>query len=84
MKQRTLAREVTISGQALHTGETVTLTLKPAAVDTGYIFRRTDLNGAPEIKPRADLVGDLVRQTTLQEGHAKVHTVEHVLSALHG
>jgi UDP-3-O-[3-hydroxymyristoyl] N-acetylglucosamine deacetylase / 3-hydroxyacyl-[acyl-carrier-protein] dehydratase len=84
MKQRTLAREVTISGQALHTGETVTLTLKPAAPDAGYVFRRIDLNGAPEIKPRAELVGDLVRQTTIQEGHAKVHTVEHVLSALHG
>jgi UDP-3-O-[3-hydroxymyristoyl] N-acetylglucosamine deacetylase/3-hydroxyacyl-[acyl-carrier-protein] dehydratase len=84
MKQRTLAREVTISGQALHTGETVTLTLKPAAPGAGYVFRRIDLHGAPEIKPRAALIGDLVRQTTIQEGHAKVHTVEHVLSALHG
>ncbi len=84
MKQRTLAREVSISGQALHTGETVTLTLKPAKADSGYVFRRIDLNGAPEIKPRIALVGDLVRQTTIQEGHAKVHTVEHVLSALNG
>lgn len=84
MKQRTLAREVSISGQALHTGETVTLTLKPAKADSGYVFRRMDLNGAPEIKPRIALVGDLVRQTTIQEGHAKVHTVEHVLSALNG
>lgn len=57
MKQRTLAREVTISGQALHTGETVTLTLKPAAPGAGYVFRRIDLNGAPEIKPRASLLG---------------------------
>jgi UDP-3-O-[3-hydroxymyristoyl] N-acetylglucosamine deacetylase / 3-hydroxyacyl-[acyl-carrier-protein] dehydratase len=84
MKQRTLAREVTISGQALHTGETVTLTLKPGEPDSGYVFRRVDLHGAPELKPRVELVGDLVRQTTIQEGHAKVHTVEHVLSALHG
>ena len=84
MKQRTLAREVSISGSALHTGEAVTLTLKPAPVDHGVVFKRTDLNGAPEIKPRIDLVTDLVRATTIQSGHAKIHTVEHVLSALSG
>ncbi len=84
MKQRTLAREVSISGQALHTGEVVTLTLKPAPVNHGYVFKRVDLSGAPEIKPRVDLVTDLVRQTTIEQGHARIHTVEHVLSALHG
>jgi len=84
MKQRTLAREVSISGQALHTGEIVTLTLKPAPVNHGYVFKRVDLHGAPEIKPRVDLVTDLVRQTTIEQGHARIHTVEHVLSALHG
>ena len=84
MKQRTLAREVSISGSALHTGEAVTLTLKPAPVDHGVVFKRIDLNGAPEIKPRIDLVTDLVRATTIQSGHAKIHTVEHVLSALSG
>ncbi len=84
MKQRTLAREVSIQGSALHTGDAVTLTLKPAAVGQGYVFRRIDLAGAPEIRPRSDLVTDLVRATTIQSGHAKIHTVEHVLSALHG
>ena len=84
MKQRTLAREVSISGQALHTGEIVTLTLKPAPANHGYVFKRVDLHGAPEIKPRVDLVTDLVRQTTIEQGHARIHTVEHVLSALHG
>src|SRR5882672_5915797 len=84
MKQRTLAREVSISGSALHTGEAVTLTLKPAPADHGIVFKRIDLNGSPEIKPRIDLVTDLVRATTIQVGHAKIHTVEHVLSALHG
>lgn len=84
MKQRTLAREASISGSALHTGEAVTLTLKPAAVDHGIVFKRVDLNGAPEIKPRIDHVTDLVRATTIQNGHAKIHTVEHVLSALQG
>ncbi|WP_404425861.1 bifunctional UDP-3-O-[3-hydroxymyristoyl] N-acetylglucosamine deacetylase/3-hydroxyacyl-ACP dehydratase [Nibricoccus sp. IMCC34717] len=84
MKQRTIAREVTIQGNALHTGEPVTLTLKPAPVDQGVVFRRVDLNGSPEIRPRVDQVTDLVRATTIQSGHAKIHTVEHVLSALSG
>ena len=84
MKQRTLAREVSIQGSALHTGDAVTLTLKPAPIGSGYTFRRIDLPGAPEIKPRVDQITDLVRATTIQVGHAKIHTVEHVLSALHG
>ena len=84
MKQRTLAREVSLEGQALHTGEAVRLTLKPAVADHGIVFRRIDLHGHPELRPRIDLVGDLVRNTTLQQGHAKIHTVEHVLSALTG
>lgn len=84
MKQRTLAREVSIQGSALHTGENVTLTLKPAPANHGVVFKRVDLNGAPELRPRVDQVTDLVRATTIQSGHAKIHTVEHVLSALHG
>jgi UDP-3-O-[3-hydroxymyristoyl] N-acetylglucosamine deacetylase/3-hydroxyacyl-[acyl-carrier-protein] dehydratase len=84
MKQRTLAREVSIKGSALHTGDAVTLTMKPAPADTGIIFKRIDIHGAPEIRPRVDQVTDLVRATTIQSGHAKIHTVEHVLSALHG
>jgi UDP-3-O-[3-hydroxymyristoyl] N-acetylglucosamine deacetylase/3-hydroxyacyl-[acyl-carrier-protein] dehydratase len=84
MKQRTLARDVSIQGSALHTGESVTLTIKPAPVDHGIVFKRIDLSGAPELRPRIDQVTDLVRATTIQVGHAKIHTVEHVLSALHG
>ena len=84
MKQRTLAREVSIKGSALHTGDAVTLTMKPAPADHGIVFKRTDLHGAPELRPRIDQVTDLVRATTIQSGHAKIHTVEHVLSALHG
>jgi UDP-3-O-[3-hydroxymyristoyl] N-acetylglucosamine deacetylase/3-hydroxyacyl-[acyl-carrier-protein] dehydratase len=84
MKQRTLTRPVTIKGNALHTGEAVTLTIKPAAVNHGVIFKRTDLTGSPEIQPRVDHVTDLVRATTIQSGHVKIHTVEHVLSALSG
>ena len=84
MKQRTLAREVSIKGNSLHTGDAVTLTLKPAPADHGFVFRRVDLSGAPELRPRVDFVTDLVRATTIQVGHAKVQTVEHVLSALSG
>jgi UDP-3-O-[3-hydroxymyristoyl] N-acetylglucosamine deacetylase/3-hydroxyacyl-[acyl-carrier-protein] dehydratase len=84
MKQRTLLREVSVKGNALHTGDAVHMTLKPAPVNHGVVFKRMDLHGHPEIKPRVDLVTDLVRATTIQQGHAKIHTVEHVLSALSG
>jgi UDP-3-O-[3-hydroxymyristoyl] N-acetylglucosamine deacetylase / 3-hydroxyacyl-[acyl-carrier-protein] dehydratase len=84
MKQRTILREVSLSGNALHTGEPVTLTIKPAPVGSGIVFRRIDLAGQPEVKPRVDQVVDLVRATTIQSGHAKIATVEHVLSALNG
>jgi UDP-3-O-[3-hydroxymyristoyl] N-acetylglucosamine deacetylase / 3-hydroxyacyl-[acyl-carrier-protein] dehydratase len=84
MKQRTLSRPVSVKGNALHTGEAVTLTLKPAPANHGVVFVRTDLGGLPEIKPRVDNVTDLVRATTIQSGHVKIHTVEHVLSALSG
>jgi len=84
MKQRTLSRPVSIKGNALHTGEAVTLTLRPAPAGRGVVFRRTDLSGSPEIEPRVDHVTDLVRATTIQAGHVKIHTVEHVLSALSG
>jgi UDP-3-O-[3-hydroxymyristoyl] N-acetylglucosamine deacetylase/3-hydroxyacyl-[acyl-carrier-protein] dehydratase len=84
MKQRTLLREVSLNGSALHTGEQVTLTMKPAPAGHGIIFKRTDLADQPEIRPRVDQITDLVRATTIQSGHAKISTVEHVLSALHG
>ena len=66
MKQRTLSRPVTIKGNALHTGEAVTLTLRPAPVNHGVVFRRVDLSGSPEIQPRVDHITDLVRATTIQ------------------
>ena len=84
MKQRTILREISIKGKSLHTGEEVNLTLKPALENTGVIFRRIDLLGKPELKPLIDLVDDLVRSTTIADGHAKVHTIEHLLSALSG
>ena len=84
MKQRTILREVSLSGNALHTGEQVTLTMKPAPAGHGIVFKRVDIAGQPEVKPRVDQVTDLVRATTIQSGHAKIATIEHVLSALHG
>ena len=73
-----------MTGQGLHTGEPVTLTLKPASAGFGLVFKRIDLKGQPEIKPRVAQVTDLVRNTTIQEGHTKINLVEHVLSALSG
>jgi UDP-3-O-[3-hydroxymyristoyl] N-acetylglucosamine deacetylase/3-hydroxyacyl-[acyl-carrier-protein] dehydratase len=84
MKQRTLLREVSIKGNALHTGDAVHMIFKPAPANHGIVFKRVDLHGHPELKPRVDQVTDLVRATTIQVGHAKLHTVEHVLSALSG
>jgi UDP-3-O-[3-hydroxymyristoyl] N-acetylglucosamine deacetylase / 3-hydroxyacyl-[acyl-carrier-protein] dehydratase len=84
MKQRTLSHDVSIEGTALHTGENVHLTLKPAPAGHGIVFRRIDLAGAPEIRPSIGLVTDLVRATTISSGDASIHTVEHVLGALHG
>lgn len=84
MKQRTILREASIKGKSLHTGESVNLTLKPAPENHGIVFRRVDLIGKPELKSVIDHIDDLVRSTTIADGDAKVHTVEHVLSALSG
>ena len=59
MKQRTIHRETSIKGKGLHTGEQVQMTFKPAPDNHGVIFRRVDLYGKPEIKPRADVVSDI-------------------------
>jgi len=83
-KQRTIRKERAVQGKSLHTGEEVTLTIKPAPPNSGYLFRRMDLYGKPEIKPVAENISDLVRSTTITNGNAKVHTIEHVLSALAG
>ncbi|MCC5839824.1 MAG: bifunctional UDP-3-O-[3-hydroxymyristoyl] N-acetylglucosamine deacetylase/3-hydroxyacyl-ACP dehydratase [Opitutales bacterium] len=85
MKQRSILREVTTHGKALHTGQEVTLTLKPAPADHGIVFRRVDLYGRPEVRPQIELVNDdLVRSTDITSGHTRLHTIEHVLAALVG
>lgn len=84
MKQRTILREVSISGVGLHTGGKVQLTFKPAPEDHGIVFRRMDIYGKPESKPDISQVTEVVRSTTITSGHSKIHTVEHVLSAING
>lgn len=83
-KQHTIARPVSISGKGIHTGKEVTLTFKPAAVNKGFVFKRMDLEGQPEIPADVDLVVDTSRGTTLEFNGAKVHTIEHSLAALVG
>ncbi len=84
MKQTTIKRAVTLSGKSLHTGGTVNLTLKPAPENTGIVFRRIDLPEHPEVRPLADMTSEMVRNTTVVFGGAKLFTIEHVLSALNG
>ncbi|WP_269617762.1 UDP-3-O-acyl-N-acetylglucosamine deacetylase [Zhongshania sp. BJYM1] len=84
IKQRTLRNTIRATGIGLHTGDKVYLTLKPAPVDTGVIFRRTDLNPVVEIHARAENVGDTTLSTTLMNGDVRVSTVEHLLSAMAG
>ena len=82
--QRTIEIPASISGIGLHTGTSCTLTFKPAKVNEGIKFVRTDLGGNPEIPAVVDHVVDISRGTTLGIGDAKVHTVEHVLAAIAG
>jgi UDP-3-O-[3-hydroxymyristoyl] N-acetylglucosamine deacetylase/3-hydroxyacyl-[acyl-carrier-protein] dehydratase len=82
--QHTLAGPATLEGTSLHTGQKVTLTLKPAPEGHGFKFRRIDLPDQPFINADVDKVQTVERATTLAEGSVKVHTVEHVISALTG
>src|ERR1700760_3599251 len=82
--QQTLAKSASLTGTSLHTGSQVTLKLKPAPVDHGIKFKRADLPEEPTIDAKVDHVKFVERATTIAEGNVKVHTVEHVLSALCG
>ena len=84
IRQRTLRNSIKATGVGLHTGDKVLLTLCPAPVDTGIVFRRTDLNPVAEIPARADLVGETTLSTCLIHGEARVSTIEHLLSAMAG
>ncbi len=84
LKQRTLKKQVSATGVGLHNGEKVTLTLKPAAIDSGIVFVRVDLPGAPTIQATPDAVTDTRMCSALEHNGARVATVEHLMSALAG
>ena len=80
LKQTTVREAQSVKGFALHTGADVTLTVRPAAANTGYIFKRIDLPDEPTVTAHIDNVKTVERATTLGEGSVKIHTVEHLLS----
>ncbi len=84
LRQRTLKNVIRATGVGLHSGEKVFLTLRPAPVDTGIVFRRVDLDPVVEVPASAELVTETTLCTGLSCGPAKIQTVEHLLSALAG
>ncbi len=84
IKQRTLKNIIHATGIGLHTGEKVYMTLRPAAVNTGIVFRRVDLNSPVEIKASPQHVSDTRLSSTLEVNGVKVATVEHLMSAFAG
>ncbi len=84
IKQRTLKNSIKATGIGLHTGEKIYLTLRPAPIDTGIIFRRVDLDEPVEIAARPENVGSTTLSTTLEKDGVRISTVEHLLSALAG
>lgn len=84
IRQRTLKNVIRATGVGLHTGEKVYLTLRPAAVDAGIIFRRVDLEPPVEVQAKAENVGDTTLSSTLSLGDVRISTVEHLLSAMAG
>ena len=83
-QQRTLKNVIRATGVGLHSGEKVYMTLRPAPIDTGIVFRRVDLEPAVEIPASADLVSETTLCTGLSRNGAKVMTVEHLMSAMAG
>jgi UDP-3-O-[3-hydroxymyristoyl] N-acetylglucosamine deacetylase len=84
LRQRTIKQLVRTTGVGLHSGTKVVLTLRPAAVDTGIVFRRVDLDPPVDIPASADVVGDTRMASVLIKDKARVSTVEHLMSACAG
>jgi UDP-3-O-[3-hydroxymyristoyl] N-acetylglucosamine deacetylase/3-hydroxyacyl-[acyl-carrier-protein] dehydratase len=82
--QQTLRKSYTFEGKGLHTGKVARMIVGPAPVDTGIIFRRTDLGEGVQIEALAENVSSTARSTTISNGEASVSTIEHLLSALTG
>ena len=83
-RQRTIAKEITLTGVGLHTGENVTMKFVPAPENHGYAFKRVDLEGEPIIEADANFVINTQRGTNLEKHGVKIQTSEHVLAALVG
>ncbi|MFI3306072.1 MAG: bifunctional UDP-3-O-[3-hydroxymyristoyl] N-acetylglucosamine deacetylase/3-hydroxyacyl-ACP dehydratase [Rikenellaceae bacterium] len=81
-KQQTIKSTIGFSGKGLHTGVQVSMRVTPAPADYGIVFKRVDLEGAPEIPALADFVTDTSRGTTIESNGVKVSTIEHITSAL--
>lgn len=84
IRQRTLKNVIRATGVGLHTGQKILLTLSPAPVDSGIIFRRVDLDPVVEITAKEENVGGTILSTSLGLGEVKISTVEHLLSAFAG
>lgn len=84
LKQRTLKNSIRATGVGLHTGRKVFMTLRPAADNTGIVFRRVDLDPPVDIPADSKIVGETMLGTTLIQGDVKVATVEHLMSAFAG
>ena len=84
VKQNTLSKEITLEGIGLQTGKQVKMVLKPAPVDNGFTFVRTDLEGCPVVEADATYVSSTERGTVLEKKGVKIQTCEHILAALVG
>lgn len=84
VKQKTIEKQVSLTGVGLHTGKDVTITFCPAAVNTGFAFKRIDLEGSPVIEADANYVTNTQRGTCLEKNGVTIQTSEHVLAALVG
>ncbi|MEJ8569605.1 UDP-3-O-acyl-N-acetylglucosamine deacetylase [Elongatibacter sediminis] len=84
IRQRTLKNVIRATGVGIHTGQKVFMTLRPAAVNTGIVFRRIDLDPVVEVPAFATCVGDTSMNTTLERDDVRVSTVEHLMSAFAG
>lgn len=82
--QKTIAKEVSLSGVGLHTGNIVTMTFKPAPADFGFAFERIDLEGKPIIEAKVEFVTTTQRGTNIEKNGVRIHTSEHVLAAAVG
>jgi UDP-3-O-[3-hydroxymyristoyl] N-acetylglucosamine deacetylase/3-hydroxyacyl-[acyl-carrier-protein] dehydratase len=82
--QTTINSSISLEGVGIHTGKDVKLTFNPADPDTGYVFKRVDLDGHPLIEALSKYVVNTQRGTTLEKSGVKLKTIEHVLAALVG